>query len=425
MGEKNNSKNKVKRKKVKKKPSILARILVLFSFLAIIIFGGGYMYLSTFSNDSIDITSNDKEKNQVENVDSANFLVMGVDLGSGDENDKNDPRRTDTIMLVHYNKVDKKYDVISIPRDTMVQLDEGTRKINDAHAIGGVQYLVDTVEDLLSVNIDYYLKVDTIAFREIIDALGGVDIVIDQNMYYDDEKQDLHIYFEASDEPQHLDGKKAEGFFRWRKNNDDTGLAEGDIGRIKQQQKFFNALLDKVQSPTIVTKVPKLLGVFPKYVETNLSAMEIMDYGLNVVSTPIENIKFHTLNGEPEWINGTSYYIYKEEMNNDILSILNNEVPMTISKSNLRVNVLNGTNVEGLAGNFVNDLLVKGYNHCDAANYDQSLKPVHISEIRLYGLKEEDKQIIEKDFGISNIKVMEEVNPNYEIEVILGEDVAN
>lgn len=418
MGE-NNKKTKKKRNK---KSSSLKKILIIFSFLIFMVVGGGYMYLSTFSNNSVDITGNDKDRNQTKDVESANFLVMGVDLGSGDENDKGDPKRTDTIMLVHYNKVDKKYDVISIPRDTLVELEEGTRKINAAHAIGGVQYLVDTVEDLLNVNIDYYVKLDTIAFREIIDAIGGVDIVIDQNMYYDDPVQDLHINFTAGTEPQHLDGKKAEEFFRWRKNNDGTGLVEGDIGRIKQQQKFYNALLSKVQSPSIITKAPKILGVFPKYLETNLNAMEIMDYGLNVISTPKNNIAFHTLSGEDAWIDETSYYIYKEEMNSDIISILSNEDPATINKSKLRVSILNGTNQGGLAETFANGILAKGYENCIYGNYDQSLKPVSVSEIRLYGLEEKDKASIEKDFGISNIKIMKEVNPDCEIEVILGED---
>ncbi len=86
---------------------------------------------------------------------------------------------------------------------------------------------------------------------------------IEQDMNYDDPGQDLHIHFNKG-ETVHLDGKKAEEFFRWRKNNDGTGLANGDVDRIKNQQKFMNAVIDKVLSVSTITKIDSIAEILNK-----------------------------------------------------------------------------------------------------------------------------------------------------------------
>ncbi|WP_291579143.1 LCP family protein [Clostridium sp. UBA6640] len=421
-----------KNKRKRKKSSILLRVLFIILLIGVLLSGGVYTYLSSFDNNAIELKksgANKGNKNGTLSSDgSVNFLVMGLDLGSGDENDKYDPKRTDSIMLVHYNGKEKKYDVISIPRDTKVTIDGQEQKINAAHAIGGVQYLVDSVEELLNITIDYYVKADTIAFREFIDAIGGVDVVIERNMYYDDPTQDLHIYFEASTEPQHLDGKDAEKFVRWRKNNDETGLVEGDVGRIKEQQKFFKTLLAKIQSPSIIPKLPNVLSVFPKYIETNLSALNIMDYGLGLANTSKEKINFHIIGGEPVYINGISYFISTPESNGEILSILNNEKQVGsndgkqiegFKKDNIRINILNSTAKDGLAGNFGENIAKKGYSQYTTGNANENRQT---SKIKIYGLKEDAVEVIKKDFNIDDVEYMSDYNENFEIEVILGED---
>ncbi len=434
MGENNKRNNESirKKKRKKKKSSILLRVLFTILLIGVLLSGGVYAYLSSFDNNAIDLKksgANKGNKNDALSSDgSVNFLVMGLDLGSGDENDKYDPKRTDTIMLVHYNGKEKKYDIISIPRDTKVTIDGQEQKINAAHAIGGVQYLVDSVEELFNTTIDYYVKVNTIGFRKFIDALGGVDVVIERNMYYDDPTQDLHIYFEASKEPQHLDGKEAEGFVRWRQNNDGTGLAEGDLGRIKEQQKFFKTLLAKIQSPSIIPKLPNVLSVFPEYIETNLSALNIMDYALSLASTSKEKINFHIISGEDAWIGGISYFIYTPESNSDILSILNNEKQIEsngekqvegFKKNNIRINILNSTTKEGLAGNFGENMAKKGYSQYTTGNANENRQT---SKIKIYGLKEDAVEVIKKDFNIDDVEYMSEYNEKFEVEVILGED---
>ena len=240
--------------------------------------------------------------------------------------------------------------------------------------------------------------------------------------------QDLHIYFEASKEPQHLDGKDAENFVRWRQNNDGTGLVEGDMGRIKEQQKFFKTLLAKIQSPSIIPKLPNVLSVFPKYIETNLSALNIMDYGLSLANTPKEKVNFHIISGEDAWIGGISYFIYTPESNSDILSILNNEKSIDTNagnqvegfkKNKIRINILNSTLKEGLAKNFGENIEKKGYTQYSTGNANENRQT---SKIKIYGLNENDVEIIKKDFNIDDVEYMSEYNENFEVEVILGED---
>ena len=156
-------------------------------------------------------------------------------------------RRTDTMMVLNYNPSTKKAQIVSIPRDTMIEVDGAIGengnsqkywKMNAAYAIGGDEEVTNQIEDILEIQINYLVKIDYNAFRNIIDAIGGVEMYIDQDMYYDDDGQNLHINFKAG-ETVNLDGKKAEEFVRWRKNNDGTGFANGDLDRIENQQKFI------------------------------------------------------------------------------------------------------------------------------------------------------------------------------------------
>lgn len=321
--------------KIKKKgKSIFFKVALALGVALAVLTAGGYAYLQSFSNNSVALNEeksssgvgqNSEEgnnKNKEEEINkSTNFLVVGVDNGDGDENDKNNPRRTDTMMVVHYNHKEKKYDVISIPRDTKVQINGSTKKINDAHFLGKVPLAVKTVEDLLNIKIDHYVKVDTIAFRKFIDALGGIEVVVDRDMYYDDEIQNLHINLSKSDKSQLLDGKQAEDFIRWRKNNDDTGYLNGDLDRIKHMQGFFNTVLGKVQSPSIIPKIPGILTMLPKYIETDLNAADIMKYSMSLARMEKEKIGYHTIPGEAGYEGIKSYFFYDDKESSKLKEI--------------------------------------------------------------------------------------------------------
>ena len=102
-------------------------------------------------------------------------------------------------MVLNYNPTNKKLNVVSIPRDTLINVNGRNAKINAAYAIGGYPKIKSEAENLLNIKINYIVKIDYNAFREIIDALGGIEMKIERNMIYDDEGQNLHINFKAGE----------------------------------------------------------------------------------------------------------------------------------------------------------------------------------------------------------------------------------
>lgn len=200
----------------------------LIIFITAVVYGGSklYIYLNRFNKgktvDPYEVKDDSKP---------VNFLIIGEDQGNGGKG------RTDTIILVNYTYKDDKINIISIPRDTLININGKNEKINSAHVYGGVPWTIEAVQQLLNVKINYYGKVNYNGFKTFIDAIGGIDMKIKQDMHYDDYAQGLHIHFNKG-EKVHLDGEGAEQFFRWRKNNDGSGLARGDLDRIGNQHDY-------------------------------------------------------------------------------------------------------------------------------------------------------------------------------------------
>jgi LCP family protein required for cell wall assembly len=390
--------------------------------LAIILF---YSYLSGFNNDAIDLTKRNPtgniESNGAEKIvkdgKSCNILVMGVDIGDPNSKSANDPKRTDTMILAHYNAEDKKVDLISIPRDILIKIDNRNQKINAAHVIGGVELAVASVEELLGIQIDYYGKINYEGFRSVIDAIGGVEMYIERTMDYDDASQNLSIKFEKGTTVQ-LDGKKAEEFFRWRQNNDGSGFANGDLDRIENQHIFITKVMEKLKSPMILIKIPSILAAVQKNAETNMSANDIIKYGYTFATMNGEDMSMDTIKGVPEYINNVSYLIYDEEANKEIIAKIGNGSVQSIDRSKLKIKVLNGTKKTGLAGDFSKYLKENGYIEVVTGNGDATSETVVM-------VNENNKDIVnnlKKDFKINNIEVSSSTQEEFDIIVLLGED---
>ncbi|NFQ40103.1 LytR family transcriptional regulator, partial [Clostridium botulinum] len=227
-------------------------ILALLITFTIVVIGSSVLFLGKINkNDMIEPTKVSTNK-------PVNILLLGTDIGDPSQPNNNAIKRTDTIMVLNYNPKEKKLQVVSIPRDTLIDVNGKNLKINSAYAIGGEKRVKSEVEKLLNISINYIAKIDYNAFREFIDAIGGIKMQIERNMIYDDEGQNLHINFKKG-EVVKLDGKKAEEFFRWRKNNDGSGFANGDLDRIENQQKFISKVVDKCTSPMIIFKIPSII----------------------------------------------------------------------------------------------------------------------------------------------------------------------
>lgn len=230
------------------------------------------------------------------------FLMMGVDAK---DIKKSKGTRTDTMMLFKVNFDSGKVDLLSLPRDTRVSVNGKLDKLNHAHAYGGSELTINTVREFLNIDLKYYVKVDYTAVREIVNAIGGVEIDVPQNMRYKDPTAKPPLNINIDKGLQTLDGEKAHDFLRYR-----SGYKDGDLGRVKAQQMFMKELMKQTLKPRNILKLPKLIETYFDYVETNIP-MTMIFKGAGVASklNPDE-MESYTVPGEAKMINEVSYLIY-------------------------------------------------------------------------------------------------------------------
>lgn len=244
-----------------------------------------------------------------------NILLLGVD-SNGADSDLWVGTRTDTIVLLNIDPRSKSLNAISIPRDSKVYLPKnmGIQKINAAHAIGGIDMTIKTIEDTLGVKVDRYIMVHDEAVRKIVEALGGIDIYVEKNMHYNDYSGNLHINLTKGD--HHLDADEAIGYLRFRHD------AMGDIGRTQRQQWFLRGLLQEMQKPQTIAKIPQILSIAKEYVKTDMSLYEMSQYAALAKHFDIDNIEIATLPGAPNKKGYTSYWVLDPEKTQEVVNRL-------------------------------------------------------------------------------------------------------
>ncbi|MDU5721261.1 MAG: LCP family protein [Clostridium butyricum] len=395
---------------------IILGVISLFLTFTVFSIISGFIALMEVGSQSMPKASNPSGNKPV------NILLLGMDIGDPNQEDNKDIKRTDTIIVVNYNPETDKITTVSVPRDTLIQNNGNSVKINSAFAIGGYSRIKTEVEGLLNVNINYIVKVDYDAFVDIIDAIGGVKMKIERNMIYDDEGQNLHINFKAG-ETVKLDGQKAQEFFRWRKNNDGSGFANGDLDRIQNQQKFIAKVIDKCTNPLIVFRIPKIMSAIGNNVETNMSPFSIIKYGLKFMGVSNNDISMLTAAGTPKTINGQSFLVFDKNSNKDIISQLaSSEVSSQsengISRENIKIKILNATKINGLASELKINMNNLGYTKIDTGNTELSDKTVILSNNKNM-LKTISKDLDIKNSGKKDDKAEYK---DYDVIIILGKD---
>jgi polyisoprenyl-teichoic acid--peptidoglycan teichoic acid transferase len=169
---------------------------------------------------------------------------------------------TDTIMLAQLQPGGK-VELLSIPRDTWVDIPGyGFSKINYANR-RGTDTLVSSVQNLLGVRIDGYALLSLNALRDMTTASGGVDLNVPERMKYDDNAGKLHVDLQPG--MQHLTGEQVEGFLRFRHDN------LGDIGRVARQQLYLQALQHRLTSPLNIWRLPGVIGALGRNTKSDLS----------------------------------------------------------------------------------------------------------------------------------------------------------
>ena len=208
---------------------------------------------------------------RVESLDHPmNLLIMGTDVvydGYAQPSEK--IGRSDVMLLVNLDPLLCRVNLLSIPRDTMVEIEAyGIQKINAANFYGGGELAKKTVSKLLDVPVDAYLSVDTTGIIKLIDLLGGVDVYVDRDMDYVDRAGHLNIHLKKG--WHRLSGKEAHDFIRYRK---DEPL--GDVGRVERQQVFLEDVFRRLSNPVNVLQAPVLIGLAVESIKTDLSLREI------------------------------------------------------------------------------------------------------------------------------------------------------
>ncbi len=223
------------------------------------------------------------------------FLVVGRDTGGGGN--------TDTILLAAYDVANQELNVMSIPRDTMVNVPWDIKRINSVYNMygggdEGIQALYKEVSQLVGFVPDFEVVVEWNAVGELVKAIGGVWFDVPRNMNYDDPTQNLHIHINKG--YQLLDGEMAMGVLRWRQNNDGTGYVNGDIGRIATQQAFLKAVVSQCLQIENITKIQEFAKVFTNNVQTDLTLGNLVWFAEKAIfgGLTMDHVNFMTLPGD-------------------------------------------------------------------------------------------------------------------------------
>ncbi len=225
-------------------------------------------------------------------------MIMGVDKRVDDVG------RSDTLMVLTYDQNQKKASLLSLPRDTLVNIEKHDYdKINHAYAYGGHELTKKTVENFLNVPINYYVLIDIHAFEKIIDAIGGIDIDVEKRMYYEDPwDDDGGLIIDLQPGKQHMDGKTAIQYVRYRDG-------EGDIGRINRQQKFMKALLAELISPSTLPKLPEIIRNVSSAIQTDMPLDKMLGLVSNLQTIQQNGLQSGMVPGKPAYIKDISYWI--------------------------------------------------------------------------------------------------------------------
>ncbi len=284
------------------------KILALLLVFTVSFFGG--KFIATLAGDSgldesdgLETVAQDEAEFPVNRL---NVLLLGVDARPGEAD-----ARTDSMILVSIDRDTKKIAMVSIPRDTMVEIPgHGTDKINSANAFGGADLATETVESLLDIKIPYYVKTNFEGFKDIVDTLGGVDLEVEKRMYYPQEDIDLRPG------QQRLMGDDALGYVRYRHD------ALGDITRAERQQKFLASLTREMLRAKTIIKLPKLVPQLMDAVETNLGIKDAIFLAKAGANLDSDSIVTATLPGTFLNYKGVSYWKADDEKAKIVLNDL-------------------------------------------------------------------------------------------------------
>lgn len=433
--------NKYKNTKQKKKMKKWKKILLII-FLILLIAGGVFayrVYKNGWGLSGMLATVVGHDEYTKKDLNEFKCLVLGIST------DEEGALLTDTIMVASYNPNTQKATLLSIPRDTYTGKNPkkatAYQKINSIYSRNeDPQDVLDAVNEITGLDLQYYVIVKTEGFIELVDAIGGVTFNVPIDMDYDDTSQDLHIHLKAGE--QKLDGDKAEQLVRFRHNNDGTTYPEeygnNDLGRMRTQREFIMAVIKQTGKMENIFKLGEILNVAEKNVITNVDFNVAKDYIPYVVEFNTENLLTATLPGTtPPWnqTNGVSIFVADKEETESLIQELfydrdleqptaegtenTTSTQTTVSKADVKLEILNGSGDSKNLQKVVDELKSAGYEVYRTGTTNTTSKTTIIDKKNTADTILENIQIV---LGVGTISSTESSSSKADITIIIGKD---
>ncbi|MFC4011568.1 LCP family protein [Nonomuraea purpurea] len=362
------------------------------------------VYRDAFGNIKQKSVNNDIINPRPPETGALNVLLVGSDTRAGDGNARYGQqlartadaggKRTDTIILLHLSPDRDKARLISFPRDSMVQIprckNETTKQemaprrdmINSAYSSGGIACTMSTLETLTGIRIDHFVEVDFSGFKNIVDALGGIEICLKSGV--NDKASKLVLPPGKS----LLNGEKALGYVRLRKYGDGS-----DIQRIKRQQIFLSKVVGKATSSELLTDVGKLTDFISAAassvtMDPDLAndTQQLIEIAMSARQLTASGVKFTTIPWIPDPAD-ENRVVWKQPEAGQLFNSIRTDTEVTapspsasasasakpkvaLKPEQVKVQVLNGTKSVGKAREVADQLAEQGFNVVGLGNYE-------------------------------------------------------
>ena len=225
-------------------------------------------------------------------------VLLGSDARAGEAS------RADTIVVTKAGG-----GMLAVPRDTLVEIPGvGEDKINAAFATGGPELTVETVENLTGVTVDDYVVVNFGGVREIVDAMGGITLEVEEPIEVGIEGRRVSIPAGTRE----LDGLEALAYVRYR------GGPTADIGRIGRQQRFLRELAQESTSPSNLVRLPATARATWRNIDTNMNPLQAARFALRTRLSGIEEAELYP--GAPQYIGGISYWVPDRQAGDEVVA---------------------------------------------------------------------------------------------------------
>lgn len=417
------SKKKVSTKKKKKKK--IWKIILLIIFILLIVFGGIFAYRFHKNGGGVSgflATVVGHDENTKKSLTEIQFLLIGE---SGN--------MTDSLIACSYNPNTQQASMLSIPRDTFVgkslSKTSSSDKINSLYnRYKDPQKLIDAINDLTGLNLEYYILVDTKALTELVDAIGGVEFNVPIDMNYDDTSKENYIRIHLQKGLQKITGEQAEGLLRFRHNNDGSSYpfeyGDQDFGRMRTQREFITATLKQTLKPGNIFKLGQILDIANENVKTNIPLSLAKDYLPYAVEFNTENLHSNMLPGEStNKYNGIWIYLQDEAKSQILVNNLffgGDYDPENVESDSevTTVQVLNGSNDAKNLYTVVNKLKENGFQVIKVGNTSSTKKTSIVNRTKQ---SEEVTDKLKTILGIGTVTTGKN-NVKTDITVTIGKD---